>query len=145
MPNVPHSPDYVNYTHYPTLQVTKINSEPFVFQNNYFVNYPVAPIVSVKKYEVNGQELLKVRATLYIDSDVTENPFVEIPVLGENDTVLDVNYCYDFIERIPASCNVWYVEFDYYSPRLSEITEVLAHLVNIDPETSRGTRIAVSN
>jgi hypothetical protein len=131
------------YTHYPTLQNTKINLEQFVFQNNHFVDYPVAPIISAKFYEVNGQLTLKIRATLYIDSAVTVNPFVEIPVVQEGTGVLVVNYCFDFADVIPASCNVWYVELDYCTPQVSEITEIEAILVNIDPVSSRGTRLQV--
>ena len=139
-------PKSTDLTHYPTLQNTKINSEPFVFQNNSFVDYPVAPIVSAKFYEVNGVKTLKVRATLYIDSAVTANPFVEIPILeAKKNDVLTINFCYDYEERRPASCNVWYLEVDYCTPQVSKIKEVVSYLINIDPETSRGTRVSIAD
>ncbi|MDQ5929314.1 MAG: hypothetical protein QG594_1092, partial [Bacteroidota bacterium] len=36
-----------------------------------------------------------------------------------------------------------YVELDYCTPQVSEITEIEAFLINIDPNSSRGTRLAV--
>lgn len=137
-------PKTTNPTVYPTLQNTKINSEPFVFQNNSFVDYPVAPIISAKFYDVNGIKTLKIRATLYIESEVTINPFVEIPVLDNEKKELTINYYYDYKETIPTSCNVWYVEIDYCIPKGSKIKEIISHLINIDPQTSRGTRLAIS-
>ena len=138
-------PKTTNPTVYPTLQNTKINSEPFVFQNNSFVQHPVAPVISAKFYEVNGIKTLKIRATLYIESEVSINPLVEIPVLNSEEKKLYINYYYDYQETIPTSCNVWYVEIDYCMPKGSKINEIISHLINIDPQTSRGTRIRIGD
>lgn len=126
---------------YPTLQNTKINSEPFIFADNATVTYPVAPLVSAKFYQVNNVQTLKVRVTLYIDSNVTTNPKLEIPTeIGED---LELYFDYDYTEEIPVSCNVWYVEFDYTSATVGNITNVVSYLKDIDPETSRGTSTRV--
>ena len=126
---------------YPTLQNTKINSAPFIFVENATVTYPVAPLVSAKFYQVNNVQTLKVRVTLYIDSNVTTNPKLEIPTeIGED---LELYFDYDYTEEIPVSCNVWYVEFDYTSATVGNITNVVSYLKDIDPETSRGTSTKV--
>ena len=126
---------------YPTLQNTKINSEPFVFTNSTTVTYPVAPLVSAKFYEVDSIQTLKVRVTLYIDSNVITNPKLETPTEAGED--LELYFDYDFTEEIPVSCNVWYVEFDYTSASVGNITNVVSYLKDIDPESSRGTTTKV--
>ncbi|GIZ08571.1 hypothetical protein [Flavobacterium sp. UMI-01] len=123
---------------YPTLQNTQINSVPFVFIDNKTVSYPVAPLVSAKFYEVNGVKTLKIRVTLYIDSNVTTNPRVETPT--ENGNQLELYFDYDYTEEIPTSCNVWYVELDYTSATVANIETVVSYLKDLDPETSRATK-----
>lgn len=120
------------------LQNTKINSGDFIFSNPETVTYPVPPLVSAKFYLPKGGPLtLKIRATLYINSEDPNNPTVEEP--KEIGSTLQLFFDYNFSEETPESCDVWYVEVDYTSETVSNITEVLSFLKDIDPETSRGT------
>lgn len=123
---------------YPTIQTTKINTEAFTFLDPKNVDYPVAPLVSAKFYTPEGGPLtLKVRATLYMNSEVPDAPLVETPV--EKDGVLTIHYDYDFSDETPETCDVWYVELDYTSETVGNITKIESFMVNLDPETSRGT------
>lgn len=124
---------------YPTIQTTKINTEVFTFLSPAEVTYPAAPLVTAKFYTPEGGPLtLKVRATLYMNSEIPDAPVVEPPT--EKDNVLTINYDYDFSMETPETCDVWYVELDYTSPTVQNITLVESFMVNLDPETSRGTR-----
>jgi hypothetical protein len=130
------------FTPYPTIQTTKINTLPFTFLEPGEVNYPVAPLVSAKLYTPKGGQLtLKVRATVYMNSEIPDAPVVEPPV--ENGTVLTINYDYDFSMETPETCDVWYVELDYTSPTVGNINKIESFMVNLDPETSRGTSVYV--
>ena len=127
---------------YPTIQTTKINTGDFTFKQPGEVQYPVAPLVSAKFYTPEGGPLtLKVRATLYINSENPDAPLVETP--KEKDGVLTINYDYDFSMETPETCDVWYVELDYTSPTVGDITSIMSYMVNLDPETSRGTETRV--
>jgi hypothetical protein len=124
------------------LQNTKINTQVFTFLSPDTVKYPVAPLVSAKFYTPEGGVLtLKIRATLYMNSEIPEAPIVETPT--ENGTVLTMNYDYDFSEETPETCDVWYVEVDYTSDTVANITSIQSFMVNLDPETSRGTDTGV--
>lgn len=124
------------------IQNTKINTEVFTFLSPETVTYPVAPLVSAKFYTPEGGPLtLKIRATLYMNSEIPDAPIVETPT--ENGTVLTMNYDYDFSEETPETCDVWYVEVDYTSDTVANITNVMSYMVNLDPETSRGTETGV--
>ena len=124
------------------IQNTKINTQVFTFSSPATVTYPVAPLVSAKFYTPEGGVLtLKIRATLYMNSEIPDAPIVETPT--ENGTVLTMNYDYDFSEETPETCDVWYVEVDYTSDTVGDITTVESFMVNLDPETSRGTVTAV--
>lgn len=127
---------------YPTIQTSKINTEVFTFSSPETVVYPVAPLISAKLYKPNGVLTLKVRATLYINSEVPNPPVVEPPV--ENGSVLTINYDYNFSDETPENCDVWYVELDYTSPTIGNITTIMSYMVNLDPETSRGTEIKIN-
>lgn len=132
----------LSFTPYPTIQTTKINTQVFTFQQPGEVDYPVAPLVSAKFYTPkDGPLTLKVRATLYMNSEIPDAPVVEPPV--EKDGVLTINYDYDFSMETPETCDVWYVELDYASPTVGDITTIMSYMVNLDPETSRGTETAV--
>jgi hypothetical protein len=125
------------------LQNTKINTTDFVFLNPATVSYPVAPLISAKFYTPAGGALtLKVRATLYINSEDTNNPTVESAT--DADGTLTIYYDYNFSEATPESCDVWYVELDYTSATVGDITEIVSFLKDIDPETSRGTKTDVN-
>ncbi|WP_281226713.1 hypothetical protein [Flavobacterium aquiphilum] len=132
----------LSFTPYPTIQTTKINTEVFTFSCPEEVTYPVAPLVSAKFYTPKGGPLtLKVRATLYMNSEIPDAPVVEPPV--EKDGVLTINYDYNFSMETPETCDVWYVELDYTSPTVADITTIKSFMVNLDPETSRGTETRV--
>lgn len=124
------------------IQNTKINTEVFTFLSPETVTYPVAPLVSAKFYTPEGGVLtLKIRATLYMNSEDVVPPVVETPT--ENGTVLTMNYDYDFSEETPETCDVYYVEVDYTSDTVANITTVESYMVNLDPQTSRGTETGV--
>lgn len=124
------------------IQNTKINSKVFTFDNPKEVTYPVAPLVSAKLYTPEGGPLtLKIRATLYMNSEITEAPIVETPT--EKGSTLTINYDYNFSEETPESCNVWYVEVDYTSDTVSHINKIESFMINLDPETSRGTNTEI--
>ncbi|CAN1502927.1 hypothetical protein MCETHM1_00550 [Flavobacteriaceae bacterium] len=132
----------LSFTPYPTVQTTKINTLPFTFLEPGEVNYPVAPLVSAKFYTPKGGVLtLKVRATVYMNSEIPDAPVVEPPV--EKDGVLTINYDYDFSMETPETCDVWYVELDYTSPTVGNINKIESFMVNLDPEASRGTSTQV--
>lgn len=119
------------------IQNTKINTQVFTFSSPETVTYPVAPLVSAKFYSPNGFLTLKIRATLYMNSDDTVPPIVQTPI--ETGTTLTMNYDYDFSEVTPETCDVYYIEVDYTSDTVGNITEIESFMINEDPETSRGT------
>ena len=124
------------------IQNTKINTTPFTFTSPATVNYPVSPLVSAKFYTPEGGPLtIKIRATLYMNSEDTVAPTVQTPT--ENGNVLTMNYDYNFSEATPETCDVYYVEVDYTSDTVGNITEIESFMVNEDPETSRGTKTGV--
>jgi hypothetical protein len=126
------------------IQNTKINTEVFTFKSPNEVTYPVAPLVSAKFYTpTDGPLTLKIRSTLYMNSDVPVPPIVETPT--EEGTVLTMNYDYDFSEVTPETCDVWYVEVDYTSDTVQDITTIMSYMINLDPETSRGTETGVGH
>ncbi len=124
------------------IQNTKINTADFIFTNPETVSYPVAPLVSAKFYSPNGVLTLKIRATLYINSEDPNNPTVQEPT--EEGNSLQLYFDYNFSEATPESCDVWYVEVDYTSDTVGNITEIVSYLKDIDPETSRGTVIDIT-
>ena len=130
------------FTPYPTIQTTKLNTLPFTFLQPGEVNYPVAPLVSAKFYTPEGGVLtLKIRATVYMNSEIPDAPVVEPPV--EKDGVLTINYDYDFSMETPETCDVWYIELDYTSDTVGNINKVQSFMINLDPEGSRGTSTEV--
>ncbi|MBA4275170.1 hypothetical protein [Flavobacterium sp.] len=124
------------------IQNTKINTQVFTFLSPETVTYPVAPLVSAKFYSPNGVLTLKIRATLYMNSDDTVPPTVQETT--ESGNVLTMNYDYDFSEVTPETCDVYYIEVDYTSETVENITTIESFMVNLDPETSRGTVIEVT-
>ena len=126
------------------IQITRINTEVFTFSSPATVSYPVAPLVSAKFYTPAGGALtLKIRATLYINSDDTTPPTLEIPT--EAGTTLTMKYDYDFSEVTPETCDVWYVEVDYTSDTVGDVTTIMSYMINLDPEGSRGTETTVGH
>ena len=124
------------------IQNTKINTTPFTFTSPATVTYPVAPLVLAKFYTPEGGALtLKIRATLYMNSEDTIPPTVQTPI--ESGNVLTMNYDYNFSEEIPETCDVYYIEVDYISDTVANITEIKSFMINLDPEGSRGTTLMV--
>ena len=124
------------------IQNTKINTTPFTFTSPATVTYPVAPLVSAKFYTPEGGALtLKIRATLYMNSEDTVAPTVQTPI--ESGNVLTMNYDYNFSEETPETCDVYYIEVDYISDTVANITEIKSFMINLDPECSRGTTLMV--
>ena len=124
------------------IQNTKNNTTPFTFTSPATVTYPVAPLVSAKFYTPEGGALtLKIRATLYMNSEDTVAPTVQTPI--ESGNVLTMNYDYNFSEETPETCDVYYIEVDYISDTVANITEIKSFMINLDPEGSRGTTLMV--
>lgn len=120
------------------IQNTKINTQVFTFSSPETVSYPVAPLVSAKFYTPKAGVLtLKIRATLYMNSNDTIPPIVQTPI--ESGNTLTMNYDYDFSEITPETCDVYYIEVDYNSPTVGNITTITSYMINEDPEISRGT------
>lgn len=126
------------------IQNTKINTQVFTFTSPATVTYPVAPLVSAKFYTPEGGALtLKIRATLYMNSEDTVAPTVQTPI--ESGNVLTMNYDYNFSEETPETCDVYYIEVDYTSDTVGDITTIMSYMINLDPEGSRGTETKVGN
>lgn len=123
------------------LQNSKINTGDFIFSNPETVIYPVTPLISASFYSPNGVLTLKIRATLYINSEDQNNPTVEEPT--ELDNILQLYFDYDFSEETPESFNVWYVEVDYTSETVGDLIEVVSYLKDLDPETSKRTKVLI--
>jgi len=124
------------------IQNTQINSKEFKFDDQKDVKYPIAPLISAKLYTTeSGQLTLKIRATLYMNSSITEPPTVEEPT--EKGSTLTIKYDYNFSEEVPETCNIWYVEVDYTSDTVSHINKIESFMKNLDPETSRGTNTEI--
>jgi hypothetical protein len=140
---------------YPPVQITKINNGgPFTFLDPANVTYPVAPLVSANFLpQAGGQDsILKIRATLYINTDVHTKPRIK-SVVEDGDT-LTIIYKHDLSDTTPETCDVWYVEANYTSKTANQITQVLSYLQgsnkggNIelgDPPVSRGTKTDPTN
>lgn len=135
------------------IQITKINTTDFTFLDPDNVTYPVDPLVSVKLITPEGGEpILKIRATLYINSKNTNPP--KVKSVKENGTILTVKFECDFTKKTPETCDVWYIELNYTSATANQITEVDSFLKNNkllddgelgDPESSKGTKIKVED
>lgn len=132
----------MDLSRYKVIQNTRINNEEFRFVDTKHLQHPLPPLVSVDSFiSPGGLPTLKIRTTLYINSEFTQNPIVSVPTL--KDTILEIFFDYDYTEETPETCDVWYVEIDYYSTDATKVTEVISYLRNVDPETSRGTRTGV--
>ncbi|MGL5113090.1 MAG: hypothetical protein ACRC6O_10680 [Flavobacterium sp.] len=145
------------------IQITKINTGNFTFKDTSDLGIPVAPLVSVKYLPASktNPEILKIRATLYINTEgEIGDPSINVT---PNDNLLNVYFGANFDLGTPESSDVWYIEFDYTSdannPPVKNITEVISYLkdtrpssgdlleggIGEDPTTSRGTKTATGN
>ncbi|MCD0468242.1 hypothetical protein [Flavobacterium sp. JAS] len=122
-------------------QITRINVEDFVFSDKSNLTFPIPPLASAQFYRNQGVLTLKICATVYINSKDSQNPV--IGTLIENDTNVEIYFDYNWDESSPDTYDVWYVEVDYISDTVNNITTVKSYLRNIDPETSRGTEVKV--
>lgn len=142
------------------IQITKINTGDFIFNNTEHLRLPVAPLVSTK-FSPENPNILKIRATLYINSEENDVPTISEPTV--NGSVLSVYFNSNFNLNTPATSNVWYVEVDYISnPNdvpARNIEKVVSYLVDTNPssgkqlgadlkdgnKTSRGTETGTGN
>lgn len=141
------------------IQITKINTGDFVFNNTEDLGLPVAPLVSTKFLPENP-DILKIRATLYINSEENDVPTISEPIV--DGSTLSVYFNSNFSLNTPATSNVWYVEVDYTSnpndAPAGSIKNVVSYLVDTNsssgkqlgggledgPPTSRGTQTGVT-
>ena len=145
-----------------TIQITKINTGDFVFNDTLDLGIPVAPLVSAKILPASGTipEMLKIRATLYINTEgEIGNPIINVAPDGD---LLIVYFGANFDLGTPGSSDVWYVEFDYSAdanePPVGSIKGVVSYLVDTKSssgdilgwglgdglDTSRGTETGVT-
>ncbi|KRD10983.1 hypothetical protein ASE21_04475 [Flavobacterium sp. Root901] len=123
------------------IQITRINTVDFSFTDKVNITFPVPPLASAKIYENNGVKTLKICATVYINSKDSQNPVVG--TVTEHLNTVEIYFDYDWDEETPDTYDVWYIEIDYSSETVENITTVMSYLRNIDPETSRGTETSV--
>ncbi|WP_428230323.1 hypothetical protein [Flavobacterium sp.] len=135
------------------IQITKINSEDFIFKDKQNITFPIPPLASANFYYKNGVQILKTCATIYINSKGTEKPTVQRTT--EEDGILTIYYDYEWDEISPETYNVYYIETDYTSDTVGDITEVITYLKYTpsttvvgggdgdDPTTSRGTKTSI--
>ncbi|WP_337968324.1 hypothetical protein [uncultured Flavobacterium sp.] len=127
------------------IQITKINGPDFLFEDKTDIEFPVAPLASVNSYNNNGQQTLKICATLYINSKNSKKP--DVIKTKEKGKKLKIYFDYDWDEETPETYDVWYVEVDYTSETVGDIKTVISYLRDIgpvegneEPTLSRGTR-----
>jgi len=135
------------------IQITKINNIDFKFTDKQNLSLPIPPLASATILEIDGRLTLKICATLYINSRDSQSPF--IGTLTENDNLFEIYFDYDWDDLTPETYDVWYVEIDYTSENVGNITQVTSYLKNLnskttvdgglgeDPKTSRGTKTSV--
>ncbi|MEP6804864.1 MAG: hypothetical protein ABI892_10120 [Flavobacterium sp.] len=135
------------------IQITKINSADFIFEDIQNITFPIPPLASANFYDKDGVKILKTCATVYINSKGTEKPTVQRTI--EEDGTLTIYYDYEWDEISPETYNVYYIETDYTSDTVGEITEVITYLKytlsttvvdpgdGTDPTTSRGTKTSI--
>ncbi|PIF32561.1 hypothetical protein CLU81_3107 [Flavobacterium sp. 9] len=132
------------------IQITKINTEDFIFKDIQNITFPIPPLASANFYNNDGVKTLKVCSTVYINSKGTEKPTVQRTT--QDDNTLTIYYDYEWDEISPETYNVYYIETDYTSDTIGDITEVITYLKytpsttvvgpgdGSDPTISRGTR-----
>lgn len=128
-------------TEYFVIQNTKINTVDFRFLDPESLTYPVPPLVSARLFLQHGVRKLKINATLYINSKDSQNPSVGI--FTENDGLIEIYFDYDYDDKSPETYDVWYVEIEYTSDTVQNVTKIISYLRDLDPETSRGTSTVI--
>ncbi|KQB38459.1 hypothetical protein [Flavobacterium aquidurense] len=137
------------------VQTKKINTEDFKFKDIQNLTYPIPPLASANFYDNDGVLTLKIAATLYINSKDSEKPTVQ--TAKEEDNTFTIYFDYDWDNDSPDTYDVWYVETDYTSETVGNITEVISYLQNSssktdvdggvgeDPKLSRGTKTSAAD
>lgn len=128
-------------TKFYVVQNTRINTVDFKFLDPDSLTHPVPPLVSARIFEKDGVETLKINATLYINSKDSQNPSVGI--FTEVKDTIEIYFDYDYDDQSPETYDVWYVEIEYASDTLKDVTKIISYLRDLDPETSRGTETTV--
>ncbi|MFH6992192.1 hypothetical protein [Flavobacterium sp. FlaQc-48] len=134
------------------IQLTKINTKDFKFKDLKNLTFPIPPLASANFFNNGDVKTLKICATLYVNSKESADPTFENPI--ENGSNLEIYFDYIWDKHSPKTYDVWYVELDYTSKTVGNITEVISYLRNIgptnvgggdgeDPTISRGTKTSV--
>lgn len=133
------------------IQITKINRDDFKFTDTDNLTLPVPPLTSAAHF-LNGKvDTLKICSTIYLNSRESKTPVVGS--ISEDGETFEIYFDYDWDDESPETYDVWYVEIDYTSKTVKNITEVISYLKNLnsqtqvidgglgeDPKTSRGTK-----
>lgn len=136
-----------------TVQIKKINNEDFKFKDIQNLTFPIPPLASANFYDNDGVKTLKICATLYVNPKETEKPTVQ-KVTEQGDT-FTIYFDYEWDKISPDTYDVYYVETDYTSETVGNITEVISYLqytvptlgggLGDDPKLSRGTKTSASD
>jgi len=135
------------------VQNKKINTVDFKFKDIQNLTFPIPPLASANFYDNDGVKTLKICATLYINPKETEKPTVQ--KVTEKDGTLTIYFDYEWDKVSPDTYDVYYIETDYTSDTVGDITEVISYLQYTipgvgggdgdDPKTSRGTKTSLGD
>ena len=133
------------------IQITKINTVDFKFTDTENLTLPVPPLASANHFtNKDGEDILKICATIYINSKDSKTPVVGS--LSEDGNIFEIYFDYDWDDASPETYDVWSVEIDYTSTTVGNITQVISYLKNLnstiivggglgeEPKISRGTK-----
>ncbi|MFG4001130.1 hypothetical protein [Flavobacterium aquidurense] len=133
------------------VQNKKINIEDFKFKDPQNLTFPIPPLASANFYDNNGVKTLKICATLYINAVESEKPTVDTAIEKDGTFTIYFDYIWDKVS--PDTYDVYYVETDYTSETVGDITEVISYLqytvptvgggLGDDPKLSRGTKTSI--
>lgn len=124
-------------TEFNVIQNTRINSVDFKFADPDNLTYPIPPLVSARIYQKDKVSILKISATLYINSKDSQNP--SVGTFTEDNGTVEIYFDYDYDDQSPETYDVWFVEVEYTSDTVEKVNRVISYLRDLDPETSRGT------
>ncbi len=135
------------------VQNKKINTEDFKFKDPQNLTFPIPPLASANFYDNNGVKTLKICATLYINAVESEKPTVETAT--DKNGIFSIYFDYVWDKVSPDTYDVYYIETDYTSDTVGDITEVISYLQYTvpvlgggdgeDPTISRGTKTSVGD
>jgi hypothetical protein len=136
------------------VQNKKINAVDFKFKDIQNLTFPIPPLASANFYDNDGVKTLKICATLYINSVESEKPTVQ-KVIEQGET-FKIYFDYEWDKFSPDTYDVYYVETDYTSDTVGDITEVISYLQYTipttvgcgdgdDPKISRGTKTSAGD